>query len=230
LHCVALDEQVVKVTHLVSESLNSLKLEVDFESVKQVLSDSSVNFNGIDFNSLRVSFGDLLDFHSSLKRSNNCGSLAVSVQNESKIDLSDDINSFVDQDSVDFESVFSGLMGHQVVTNHFGCEFLDLLRSFEDLDSSLQAATEGSLSSASSVHLSFENEIAFSDVEVSGNLFGLFGSGGNVSALDENTVFAHKIFALVLMEVKESADGGGEGFAEEGSEDLGDHKIYSEYQ
>jgi hypothetical protein len=92
-----------------------------------------------------------------------------------------------------------------------------LFGGLQDLYSALESAGEGALASAAGVYLGFEDEVAVLDVEVAGDVEGLFGGGGNGSALDENAVLAHEVFALVLVEVEETAEGGGEGFGEEGS-------------
>jgi hypothetical protein len=65
------------------------------------------------------------------------------------------------------------------------------------------------------VDLGFEDEVSLSDIEILGYLKGLFGSGGDVAALDEDSVFPHEIFGLILVKIEVSADCGGELLVEE---------------
>lgn len=65
--------------------------------------------------------------------------------------------------------------------------------------------------------LGLEDEIAFGDIEILGDFECLVWSGGDVSALDEDSVFAHEVFGLVLVEIEEAAHGGGELPAEKGT-------------
>jgi len=60
------------------------------------------------------------------------------------------------------------------------------------------------------LNLSLENKDSVFDVQVSGNLFGLLRSGGDVTSLDEDAELAHEIFALIFVEVEKSSDRGGE--------------------
>lgn len=101
-----------------------------------------------------------------------------------------------------------------------------MLRGLQDLDTSFESTTEGTLSSSTSVNLRLEDEVTSSDVEVSGDLLSLFGGGGDVSALDENTEFPHEVLALILVEVEVPSDLSGEGFGEKRPNDSVEHKIY----
>ena len=147
--------------------------------------------------------------------------MTVSVQNESKVDLSLNIDTFMDQNCIDFQTITCGLMGLQVVANHLGCLLSNFFGGFQDLNTSLETTTESTFASASSMNLSLENENAFFDVKIFGNFFCTLGSSGDISSLNEDTEFAHEVFALVLVEVEESSDGSGERFGDEGSEESG---------
>jgi len=57
-------------------------------------------------------FSNLFDLHTSLSRCHNGGTLAVSIENESKINLPDNINSLMNENSIDLQSLFGCLMSH----------------------------------------------------------------------------------------------------------------------
>ena len=141
--------------------------------------------------------------------------MGVSVQDEGEVDLSVDVDSFVNEHCVDFEAVSGGLVGLQVVADHLCGLLCNFGGGLEDLDSSLHTTAESTLASSSGVDLGLEDQDAFLDVEVLGDLFGLLRGGGNVASLDENSEFAHEVLALILVEVEESSDGSGEGFRQQ---------------
>lgn len=95
-------EQVVKVSDLLSVTFYVFQVQVLFKSVQELFSDSLVEFDRVNFDLLRVMFGDLFNLDTSLGRSNNCWSLTVSIQNECKVNLSYDVNSFMDQNGIYF--------------------------------------------------------------------------------------------------------------------------------
>jgi hypothetical protein len=69
-------------------------------------------------------------------------------------------------------------------------------------------------SSATGLDLGFKDENTILNIELSGDFFGLFGSGGNITLLDEDTKSSHDVFTLILVEIKESLDVEGKAFIE----------------
>lgn len=139
---IAFVEKVVQVSDLFSVTLDVLQVKFLFQLVQEFFSDTLVDFNGEDFDLFWVIFSDFFDLNTSFGGADDGWSLAVSVQNESEVDLSDDINTFVDKYCVDLETILGGLMGDQIVTDHLFGFFLDLLGSFKDLDTTLQSGCE----------------------------------------------------------------------------------------
>ena len=62
--------------------------------------------------------------------------------------------------------------------------------------------------------LGFKDEDAILNVEFSGDLFGLFGGGGDITFLDKDAESSHDVFTLILVEIEESLDVEGEAFGE----------------
>jgi len=56
-----------------------------------------LNINRFDYDTLRVFFGNFFNFHATMLRSNNCWLLAISIKNESKVELSHNVNTFVNE-------------------------------------------------------------------------------------------------------------------------------------
>ena len=71
-----------------------------------------LNVDWLNNDTLGVFLGDLLDFHTTILWGNDSWFLAVSIKNEGKVKLSDDINTFMDEDGVHKKSLLRGLMSN----------------------------------------------------------------------------------------------------------------------
>jgi hypothetical protein len=139
---VTLVEEVIQVSNLFSVTLDVFQVEFFFQLIQEFLSDTLIDFDGEYFDLFWVVFSNLFDFNTSFCRTDDGWSLAVSVQNEGEVDLSDNINTFVDEYCIYLESFFGSLMGDQIITNHLFCFFLDFLGGFEDLNTALHSGCE----------------------------------------------------------------------------------------
>ena len=137
-------EKPVHILNLISEAGDLLKLQVFFEFVKNFFSDSLLDVNRVDLDSGGIILGDFLDFNTSFGGGHDGGALTVPVEDEGEVDLAVNVDTLVDQHSVDLEPILSGLVGDQVVADHLLSFFLDLLGSLEDLHTSLEATRESS--------------------------------------------------------------------------------------
>lgn len=122
--------------------------------VDLIIGESDLRFNHFNQN---VFFIDFFDFDSSVFGTDEGGSLTLSVKNESEIDFSLDVNSFMDKYGVNLESLLGSLVSNQVVANHFSGKISDLFGRVTELDSSLETTGQMAFSSSSGVHLSFYN-------------------------------------------------------------------------
>lgn len=123
--------------------------------LSQFFSKSSFGFNGENVNVFARNF---FDFNTSIFRADDGGSLGISIKNESKVVFLDDINSFVNQNRLNGESIFDSLVSDKVISDHLTSVFLDLFGRFTELDSSLKSRGQVSFSSTSGVNLGFYDQ------------------------------------------------------------------------
>jgi hypothetical protein len=95
----------------------------------------------------------IFNFNSSKLGTDKSGSLTLSIEDESEVKFSLDVNSFVNKDGIDLESLLGGLVGDEVVTDHLLGEFPNFFRSVDQLDAAFESAGEMAFSTAAGVHL-----------------------------------------------------------------------------
>lgn len=115
-------------------------------------------FKWINQNRTRVFLCYLFNFHSSVNAGNHSWSLAVSIEDECKINLTLYVNTFVDQNCINLKSLFNCLVRYKIVSKHLFSEFFYFIRSIKNLNSSLKSRSKMSFSSSSSMDLRLENQ------------------------------------------------------------------------
>lgn len=122
-----------------SEAFDVLEDEIFLESIEDFFGDAGVDFNGVKFNGIGVVLGDFFYLYTAFGGGNDGWSLGVPIENKSKIYLSNDVHSFMDEDCVDLKTVLGGLDGRQVVADHSLSEVFDLLWGFDDLNTAFES-------------------------------------------------------------------------------------------
>jgi len=117
------------------------------------LGKSFFRFNWEDMNVFWVNF---FDFNTTIFGAYNSWSLWGSVKNKGQVKFLNDVNSFMDQDSIDSESLFGSLMCNQIISDHLFSEFSDLFCWFTYFDSPFETAGEMTFSSSSCMYLGFK--------------------------------------------------------------------------
>jgi hypothetical protein len=102
---INLVEEVVKVENLLLD-LSTLVCESQFFSdvVDIFLRNTKFWVDELCFDQMREIFSDFFDFNSSIFRVDDSGSLGCSVKEERQIELLLDVDTFVDENSVDLQT------------------------------------------------------------------------------------------------------------------------------
>lgn len=105
LSSIELIEHSVKVSDLLFSIVGDVgQLELAHNSVQVSVSQTSGRADRVDNDALRISLGDFFDFDTTVDAGHDSRLLRVSVEHESKVDLADDVNTFVDQHCVDLKT------------------------------------------------------------------------------------------------------------------------------
>jgi hypothetical protein len=99
------------------------------------------------------------------------------------------------------KTILRSLGRSEVIPDHLLGEVFDFRRSLADLHTTLQAAREGSLATATSMHLSLQNETACG-VKRSSNSTSCCGVESNFALLNTHVELPHEVLGLVFMEIE----------------------------
>ena len=96
LRRITFPEKVIHILYLFLVFFDFLQFQIFPDLFQKFLSNPFIDFNGINFNGVRVFLCDLLDFDATFGGGYDGWSLAISVENESEVYLAFDVDAFVD--------------------------------------------------------------------------------------------------------------------------------------
>ena len=158
----------------------------------------------MNLNCVRVFLSDLLNIHTTSGAAYYTETLVLAIMENGKIELLIDVDTLVDEDRLNEETLRRSLVSDQVVSNHLLGLLSNLLGGLADLDTALQARSELALATATSLDLSLEDEAALvAQTRCDFSSLGFIKS--ELSFLDINAKLPHDELGLELVQVEETA-------------------------
>jgi len=152
-----------------------------------------------------ILMGNILNAHTSSLGVNENWASTSSVQSDTQVHFLVNLEFFNKIDSLHLQTVLSRLLGDQMVSEHLAGNFLGLLSTVNDMDSTLEfSLLKVTESSSSSEDLGFDNATTW---ESFGNGVSFFGSSSSSSEWNSNSMFVKEGSSLVFVELYSSSWG-----------------------
>lgn len=188
----------------------AFEAEISTDLGSSGVSESLVQLERMSVDGRGIFLSYCLNIHAALLGIHDAQSLVLSVVQEGQVDLTVDVNTFMDQHRLYGQTFLRGLVGDQVVANHSFSLFAHDLGSLHNVDAALHAGSQVTLTATASLHLGFHDEAPLV-AQTLRDLKRLFRGASQHALLNVDSVLAHQLFRVVFVQIEEPGGQGGQG-------------------